>query len=504
MARGRHLRGQSSRPWWCAPAGAPVTNPLVDLKLLGLERGSLDIALMVSLLALLTMSRIAAFPASIWDQDEAYFAASVSSFDPLGNRPHPPWFPLWIALGKALQSVVGDPSLSLQVVSAVTSVWVVFPLSSLWSAILKRPLAVAAAVVYSLVPGVWLLSARSYTEPAATALLVLTAASWCCWAHRRAALVGSLAAGACLLIRPHLAVAVLPLVVLTALRSHDRRRVPEILLPAGAMLCAGSAWILVSAGGLRPLLAAARTHGSIHFDALAGFEPSLAGLGLARALVSPAVGAGWLLLAVMGAAITARSKPGALAPVLWVLAPLALLVLGISNPEHPRYWLPLLAFSSGLVVVALAHTAGRWSSAILLSCGIAAALVVAPTLSTYRVTPAPAPSATRYAFDRARESGSVVVVDRTLHAFVMLERTQRPFSGTVITDSQIDRGETAPPPAFATVYLRDRNNRSLLLHAEGSRQFTCAQPFLRRLAQDRFVDLEVTTGASLDRHFAPR
>ncbi len=184
-------------------------------------------------------------------------------------------------------------------------------------------------------------------------------------------------------------------------------------------------------------------------------------------------------------------------PIATTLVPLLVLVLSFSNPEHLRYWLAPLALSVGLVVIALTSVARQWAQVIVAFAVIGGAIPVLSALGAYRTQASPAVAATRFAFDRARESGSVVVVDRTLDAFVSLERGLRPFHGTVVMDYQIDFGETVPPPEFATVYLHDRRNPSLLERAASCRRFACSQPLLRRLEQGRFVELEVTTGTVL-------
>ena len=53
------------------------------------------------LLLVVLASRIAALPASIWEQDEAYLAMAVQRFDPANGVPQPPWSPLWLVLGHA-------------------------------------------------------------------------------------------------------------------------------------------------------------------------------------------------------------------------------------------------------------------------------------------------------------------------------------------------------------------------------------------------------------------
>ena len=56
----------------------------------------------VVLLSVVVCSRLLLFPASVWEQDEAYFAAAVVEVDVADSRPHAPFFPLWIGLGKIL------------------------------------------------------------------------------------------------------------------------------------------------------------------------------------------------------------------------------------------------------------------------------------------------------------------------------------------------------------------------------------------------------------------
>ena len=123
-------------------AGQP--SPLGSLHLFGLADRRLDLVLSTALVLLVLVSRVAAFPASIWEQDEAYFAAAVVHFDPAAGAPHPPWFPLWIGLGSLVHLTGIEGARSLQLVGLAASVWILFPLTSLWSTLLPRRLAPAA------------------------------------------------------------------------------------------------------------------------------------------------------------------------------------------------------------------------------------------------------------------------------------------------------------------------------------------------------------------------
>ena len=111
----------------------------------------------VALVALIGISRLVVIPASIWEQDEAYFAAAVVEISIGDSQPHPPFFPLWIGLGKLVHLAGVPPAASLQWLSAVLGTLLLLPLTTLWSRVLTLRLAVAASVLGLMAPGVWLL-----------------------------------------------------------------------------------------------------------------------------------------------------------------------------------------------------------------------------------------------------------------------------------------------------------------------------------------------------------
>ena len=144
------------------------------------------------LLMALAVCRFAAFPASIWDQDEAYLGLAVVDFDPAANQPHPPWFPLWVLTGRVLAPLSTDPALGLRAAAAIAGFWIWFPLVALFAIWMRRELAAAAATLYVFLPGPWFLAGRAHSDTPATFLLVLAAAWWLrpqpggpnCWAGR--------------------------------------------------------------------------------------------------------------------------------------------------------------------------------------------------------------------------------------------------------------------------------------------------------------------------------
>jgi len=469
---------------------------VLSLRLLGLEPRWLDRMVTILILAALLGSRLLVFPASIWEQDEAYFAAAVVDFDPTNNQPHPPWFPLWILLGKAASLVVGEPAAALCWVSLLASVWAVFPLSALWSLLLRRRLAVASALLFVLLPGPWLLSARAFTATTASALLALAlTALW-----QRRPVTGSLAAAACLLVRPHLGVAVVPLVAAAVLRARNPGERLRIAVPMASAVAGTGAWVAGAAGGPAALAAALRDHAGLHFGQLQDLAYTFADSGLARALVMPSLAALWVGLGAWGTVLVLRShsRPAAAVPLIaYVLLPMAILVFALSNPTHVRYTVPLLACSSGLVMAGAASILRSWVALALTAVVAASCWQVLPVAHQYRTMTSPALGAVAHAFALARERGSVVVADRTLVSFIRLETERRPFQGTLLWTYQIEQGETAPPPDWATVFVFDADHDAILASTRTRRTFRCDTPLLRRLGQDRFLDVTVAEGASL-------
>ncbi len=476
---------------WASDPGAPPPDPLGTARLLGLRRRRLDLLLTTALLGLVVASRVAALPAGVWEQDEAYLACAVVRLDVAANHPHPPWFPLFVALGKVVHAVGVPPVRSLQLVSLAAGTWMLFPLVSLWSLLLDRRLAVASAVLYLAAPGAWLLAGRAFSGTTATAALVAALAWWLRPGFgRRDAVLGSLAAAAAVLVRPQLTLPVAATVLCLALT----RRAPRLALLGPLAAAVGlAAGLLALAAGPRALGAALTEHAAYHLGHLPEASWSFARSGLARALLEPAAAAAWTALAVAGFALLLGSRHRTTAALLvgGALVPLVVVVWGLSNPAHVRYALPLLALTSGAVVKALAALPGR-TVAVALTAAVAASVVaVSPALATYRRAPSPPVAALRQATAEVEESGGVLVVDRTLVAFVDLEEMVGNMDVPVLFDHLVEDGSVPPPPPELAVAVFD-DGRDALLHGSGRRRiFSCTPGPLRRLSQDRFMDVTV-------------
>jgi len=476
-----------------------MPNPLGSPRLFGLADARLDRALTIGLVIGVAVSRIAAFPASIWEQDEAVFASAVMAFDATGNLPHPPWFPLWIGLGMVVHQLGIDATASLCLLSAGFSVWMVFPLTSMWSAVMPRGEAVGAALLVLAAPGPWWLAGRAFSGTTATALLAAALAFWLRAGRRpHSAVVGSAAAACAVLVRPQLLPAALGAlaICLGRMTPADRR---AALATLAAPLLAAAIVLSITAGGPAALWHAFEVHATAHLSRLDEANHGFAVSGVSRSLGHPAVAAAWSALLLIGTVrLVRRGRWRHLSPVLIGAAlTTAVVVELLSDPTHARYAIPILAFTAGPVVAGLRAIARRWTAAVVAAAVIGSTLFVAPQLAVYRAVASPPVAAVEHAIDEAVRLGGTLVVDRHLHAFVVERELVAPPGVPLLFDHMIERGWAVPPPPESTVFVFDRGHDAILAGAGERRLFTSGLPLARLLAQGRFLDVEVVSGASL-------
>ncbi len=480
--------------------------------------------ILVPLLLLVLASRLAALPATVWEQDEAYLAMAVDHFDPLHNRPQPPWSPLWVGLGHAGHALGLDATRSLQLLSVTASVASLLPLVAMWSGVLGRGRAVLASLLFLATPVAWLSAGRALSETPATAALAVMCACWCGERRSGRALVwASLAGAAAFLIRPQLLPAVaLPALVVAAGARGARERA-RMVVPGLLLALVGAAVMVLAGGGVQPLLASLSRHATLHFGQLGDVSHSFAGSGLSRSLLHPGAAAAWVVLTVLGAvsmlsagakvgrALRARSRRGAPAPqsaddsggrsrgsALVLVAALAgsiLAVYPVASPQRARYFIPVLALSAGFVVAGTVVLLRRATGFVIVAAVALSAWQVIPGLALYRTRPSPPLAALRLAAQRQRETGAVIVVDHRLNAFVDYERA---FGRglDVVYDYEAQLGLADLSRAELLVAVFDANHPLAWLPAAAVERISWPESAVRRLSPDRYVDITVATAAS--------
>ncbi|MEX1311784.1 MAG: hypothetical protein AB1Z65_15265 [Candidatus Sulfomarinibacteraceae bacterium] len=454
---------------------------------------------LVVLLSVVLVSRALLFPASVWEQDEAYFASAVVEVDVADSRPHAPFFPLWIGLGKLLFLAGVPPAVALQAISGAAGSLMVLPLVGLWSRRLGADLSSAAAALVVFVPGVWVLSTRAFTGTTATALLVLALFQWSRPQPTRWTLaMGSAAAGLSVLVRPQLGL-VVAAAVAAVLVAAGRRRWPEVVLPVVGVTVAGFGLFFFIAGEPTEILAAVSRHGAAHFGALDEADRSFSASGLARVLVDPTIAALWSGLAVVGVVTELRDRVSRLIvlPTAAALVATAILVFGLSNPAHPRYAVPLVVLSGGFVVAGLGRLMnGRWVGLAVVVAVVASWATVVPVAREVRRLPSPPVRAIERAAELAALQGRTVVADRRLHAFVVMARKTGALTAPMVFDHVFSLG-LEPPPPDETVMVFDIGHDGRVIHDDAVETFSCDRALLRRISQDRFLEVRVVDGAAV-------
>jgi hypothetical protein len=95
----------------------------------------------------------------------------------------------------------------------------------------------------------------------------------------------------------------------------------------------------------------------------------------------------------------------------------------------------------------------------------------------------------------ARRNGTMVA-DRRLHAFVILAQKTGTLTVPVVFDHVFSLG-VEPPPAGETVMVFDIGHDGQVIRHDGVETFSCDRALLRRLSQDRFVEVRVVDGAAV-------
>ena len=188
------------------------------------------------------VSRLVAQPASFWEWDEIGFARALHHFDLAAHSPHPPGFPVFIAMGRLAWSVWRDDLAALVSVNLVFSIFLGAVLYQLYREILdERGLAFGGALLGLFTPAIWIYSGvpRSDNPALVTGLLVVWLALW---GRRsaRALLLGALLLGIGMGIRVTIIPFAGPVFGLVLLGRLVRR---EWGVAAGAVLLAVGGWL---------------------------------------------------------------------------------------------------------------------------------------------------------------------------------------------------------------------------------------------------------------------
>lgn len=400
--------------------------------------------LILALLTILTAaSRLLARAKTLWDWDEAQFVLAVADYDVVHHQPHPPGFPGFILVARALERITGDEFSALQLI-------VLAGASLLFPAVfaLARSLgfrfvpALSAGLLCAFFPNVWLYGGTAFSDVPAIALSVLAVAMFLSTAGNRWWWIGACAVGAVAIsFRPQNLLLFI-IAALIAMVSLARVREWFVLLlgAASAAAIAGGAYgfAIVSSGGIEPYLVAVDQH-SDYISRIDSFRspdrpPMLELVDNFWVNHYAAGSTDWLLtlLVLVGLVSGLWHRDRRVLIPLATFGPVALIAIVtldyLSRTRFAIGYIPLFALLAAYGLQQLADLTKRWSARLQL--GITSAIVALmiywtwPALTVVRTTASPPAAAAEWAASQAAPGQPVYA------GFSMLPLTRALFLGT--------------------------------------------------------------------------
>lgn len=115
-----------------------------------------DRLIAVGLLILCIVTRIISIPASLWEWDDILFAQALHKYDLAVHSPHPPGFPVFVAMARVAYWLIGDEHRALTIVAFIFASLTAPALFYFYNAVFKdRRIAFAGALLGSFAPNVW-------------------------------------------------------------------------------------------------------------------------------------------------------------------------------------------------------------------------------------------------------------------------------------------------------------------------------------------------------------
>ncbi len=379
-----------------------------------------------ALAAIFLIAHVAFLPPTLEDLDSMNFALGVRDFDPSKHQPHPPGYPVFIALGKLSHAVWPSEAGSLSIWGAIFGALSVFPLLALFRSIeamdgtssdaTRDRRAAFATLVVVASPLYWFTALRPLSDmPGLGMALAAQACLALAFVRRRSAdhadpaaiaqsgrliVAGALIAGLAVGMRTQTIWLTLPMLAAVLLDRTGRGGAGALLGSAMTFSIGVLAWaipLIIASGGVTQYRAAFAGQAAEQFTGLDIFlsnpTPRRMALGIIAALVGPwaAPPLGWIVvvIAIVGLAVLVWRAPQSAVLLLVAYVPYAIFHL-IVQESISRYALPLVPPVGYLVVRALS-VAGTKVTAFGSAAIVVASLVVTlPAVKAYSTYPSPA------------------------------------------------------------------------------------------------------------------
>ena len=373
---------------------------------------------LVGLLAVVSLAaHLAVLPPTLEDLDSVNFALGVRHFDVAHHQPHPPGYPVFIALGKLGTAVLARVGVASPEVRGL----------ALWSALAAGVLpllfftffrrmsgeggerrAAMATLLTVCSPLFWFTAARPLSDLAGlaaawTALAALALGSDLdCFRPRKNqdltpgwVVAGAFIAGLSIGFRSQMAILAMPL-LLWVMVMVSRVRV-QAIAAAAAGIAAWAVPLVWYSGGPRRYIEALGSQAGEDFSGVAMLwthpTPRAAVAAILQTFVrpwdSPVLAGVVLVLAAAGAVVLLLRSPRVLVILALAFGPYAVFHLLFQETHTIRYALPLVPLFAYLAAVVLAEVDARAGVIVTVALAGVSLLLVVPASVAYGRTPSP-------------------------------------------------------------------------------------------------------------------
>jgi hypothetical protein len=384
-------------------------------------------------------------PSTLEDIDSLNFALGIHDFNPAKHQPHPPGYPVYMALAKAVHILVPSDARTLALLGAIFGALAIFPLLKMFEdldRLEQREGGASAAAVATLAtcltiasPLYWFNALRPLSDvPGLAVTLAAQAALVAAYVRQRldpsrtpealqasgkmivlGAFLSALAIG----FRSQAAVLTLPMLGLVLLQRTGRGAAGAVLGSAMTFSIGVLLWavpLVIATGGVAAYRAALATQGGEDFSGVDMLyrnpTPRRFALGLLQTFIYPwaSTPLGWLIFGLAAVGLLAllwRSRRTAIVLITLAL-PYTVFHLLFQETVTSRYALPLIPITAFLVVRGIMALTTRWPKALALATPAAVATLVVWSLALTL------PSARIYARDGSPTFAALAELHRVL------------------------------------------------------------------------------------------
>jgi hypothetical protein len=435
--------------------------------------------LLIAVVLLVAATRFAAFSRSLWDWDEAQFSAALRHYDVAAHHPHPPGFPLFIALGKLARLVIGDDFRALRAVTLLFSM-LVFPAMFALMRALRRDVVTSAigAVFFAFMPNVWFYGGTAFSDVAAIVLILAASAALF---DDRYWIGGNVLLALAIAVRPQNAL----IAIVPWLRAARRRTLRSLLGGAATAIAIAAAfysWPTAATGWTR-YRAALADHA--RFIAAHDTWRCPARHFALDPLRAPKITAALIVLSLAG---LARARRDAIVPLAMFLPPLLFALFMLDPNSVTRFsisYVPLLAIlaAEGTAIAA------RAPLQIALAALVVAAMIAwsVPALNEVRRNDSPPARAAEWIRSNVDPRGATIFSPHDMAA----------FAGDLLPEYR----RVEVPDDFSALDVADSRNSWLLFEGTpietGAVTFTRPRGRLWQIARRRYFETAVIPVAAL-------